>query len=124
MPSRQAIDHRLKLLDSKKKARWVYKTHIKMLRKKEKKAIASIIALLIGWPVGLDKFLEGKSKRGFQIFIGWLITGIAFSFGLYQYTGGDGIGLLIFSLIAISIGTIFFLSELVANLRMFEEAED
>ncbi len=35
-----------------------------MLRKKEKKAITSTIALLIGWPVGLDQFLE-KSKGSY-----------------------------------------------------------
>ncbi len=36
-----------------------------MLRKKEKKTIASMIALLIGWPVGLDNFqrvIKGTNK--------------------------------------------------------------
>ena len=96
-----------------------------MLRKKEKKAITSTIALLIGWPVGLDKFLEGKSKRGFQIFLGWLIAGFLLTFGLSEYINyGEGQGFLVFGSIAVSIGTICFFSELIANLKMFEEAED
>ena len=56
-----------------------------MLRKKEKKAITSTIALLIGWPVGLDKFLEDESGRGFQIFLGWLISGMVFAYGFFEY---------------------------------------
>ena len=96
-----------------------------MLRKKEKKAITSTIALLIGWPVGLDKFLEGKSKRGFQIFLGWLISGIVFTYGLIEYINyQEGAGWLVFGSIAISVGTICFFSELIANLQMFEEGED
>ena len=96
-----------------------------MLRKKEKKAITSTIALLIGWPVGLDKFLEDESGRGFQIFLGWLISGIVFTYGLFEYTKyQEGSGFLVFGSIAISIGTVCFFSELIANLKMFEEAED
>ncbi len=96
-----------------------------MLRKKEKKAITSTIALLIGWPVGLDKFLEGKSKRGFQIFLGWLISGIVLTYGLFEYINyQEGSGFVVFGSIAVSIGTVFFFSELIANLKAFEEAED
>ena len=52
-----------------------------MLRKKEKKAITSIIALLIGWPVGLDQFLEKNNAKGIQSLIGWSIIGILFLVG-------------------------------------------
>tara|TARA_B100001057_G_C22127598_1_gene673272 strand:- start:86 stop:376 length:291 start_codon:yes stop_codon:yes gene_type:complete len=96
-----------------------------MLRKKEKKAITSTIALLIGWPVGLDKFLEGKSKRGFQIFLGWLISGIVLTYGLFEYINyQEGSGFVVFGSIAVSIGTVCFFSELIANLKAFEESED
>ncbi len=98
-----------------------------MLRKKDKKAISSTITLLLGWPIALDEFLEGDNGRGFQIFISWLITGLSFFLGLYQYTsyglneitnglyeyeGDDEIGLLIFSFIAFSIGIIFYFENL------------
>ena len=96
-----------------------------MLRKKEKKAITSTIALLIGWPVGLDKFLECKSKKGFQIFLGWLISGVVFTNGLIEYINSQvGSGYLVFGSIAISIGSVCFFSELIANFKMFEEAEN
>ena len=96
-----------------------------MLRKKEKKAITSTIALLIGWPVGLDKFLEGNSARGFQIFLGWLISGIVLAYGLFEYINyQEGLDYVIIGSIAVSVGTICFFSELIANLQMFEEAED
>ena len=96
-----------------------------MLRKKEKKAITSTIALLIGWPVGLDKFLEDESGRGFQIFLGWLISGIVFTYGLFEYTKyQEGSGFLVFGSIAVSIGTICVFAKLVSNLKAFEEAED
>jgi len=41
-----------------------------MLRKKEKKALASIFMLIIGWPVGLDQFFEGKNEKGISTTIG------------------------------------------------------
>ena len=96
-----------------------------MLRKKEKKAITSNIALLIGWPVGLDKFLEGKSKRGFQIFLGWLISGIVVTYGLIEYINyQEGLDYLVIGSIAVPFGTICFFSELIYNLKRFEESED
>ena len=55
------------------------------VEKERKKAITSTIALLISWPVGLDKFLEDESGRGFQIFLGQLISGIVFTYGLFEY---------------------------------------
>jgi len=29
--------------------------------------------LLIGWPVGLDQFLEGKNEKGIFVTIGWTV---------------------------------------------------
>ncbi len=61
-----------------------------MLRKKEKKALASILMLLIGWPVGLDQFFEGKNEKGISTIIGWTVTALLFLYGLGlkgYYTG-------------------------------------
>ena len=55
-----------------------------MLRKKEKKAITSTIALLIGWPVGLDQFLEGSVETGVAAIIGWTANIIFLVVGLNQ----------------------------------------
>ena len=49
-----------------------------MLRKKEKQAIASIFALLVGWPIGLDRFVEGNSGKGLAVILGWIITATIF----------------------------------------------
>ena len=74
-----------------------------MLRKRENKAITSTIALLIGW----------------------LILGIVLTYGLIEFLNYQEVsGYVVFGLIAISIGTVCFFSELIANLKMFEEAED
>ncbi len=61
-----------------------------MLRKKEKKALASIFMLLIGWPIGLDQFFEGKNEKGISTTIGWTITALLFlyGFGLKGYYTG------------------------------------
>ena len=97
-----------------------------MLRKKEKKAITSIIALLIGWPVGLDQFLEKNNGKGFQSLIGWLITGLLFLFGIGTLgTGSDaGFSLLFLSALGGLVGFVCILIKLVNKLRAFEEAED
>ena len=55
-----------------------------MLRKKEKKAIASIFMLMIGWPVGLDQFFEGKNEKGISTTIGWTLTAFL-SWATYNY---------------------------------------
>ena len=52
-----------------------------MLRKKEKKAITSIISLLIGWPIGLDKFVEGQNEEGVKTILTWLLIIIGFIAG-------------------------------------------
>ena len=97
-----------------------------MLRKKEKKAITSTIALLIGWPVGLDQFLEKNNGKGFQSIIGWLITGVFFLFGIGLLGSGDdsGFGLLFLSALGVLVGSICIFTKLVDKLRAFEEAED
>ena len=53
-----------------------------MLRKKEKKAITSTISLLIGWPVGLDQFLEGSVETSVAAIIGWTANIIFLFVGL------------------------------------------
>ena len=97
-----------------------------MLRKKEKKAIASIIALLIGWPVGLDQFLEKNNTKGIQSLIGWLIVGIFFLVGTGLLISGDvsGSGFWILSVLGALVGFVCILIKLVDKLRAFEEAED
>ncbi len=44
-----------------------------MLRKEEKQAITRIGLLSIGWPVGLDRFYDGKNKDGILSIIGWAL---------------------------------------------------
>jgi len=91
-----------------------------MLRKKEKKAITSIIALLIGWPVGLDQFLEGQNTEGIKIIFGWLLIFVTFVGAIAQ----NEPSVLIFSFIGGFVGIIGLLSKLVSKLKAFEEAED
>ena len=97
-----------------------------MLRKKEKKAITSIIALLIGWPVGLDQFLEKNNGKGIQSLIGWLIIGIFFLVGFGLLASGDdtGFGFWVISALGGLVGIVCILIKLVDKLRAFEEAED
>ncbi len=45
-----------------------------MFRKEEKKAITRLGLLSIGWPLGLDRFYEGKTKEGFFAAIGWALV--------------------------------------------------
>ena len=61
-----------------------------MLRRKEKIALSSILMLLIGWPVGLDQFFDGKNHKGISTTIGWMVTILLFLYGLGlkgYYTG-------------------------------------
>ena len=46
--------------------------------------------LLIGWPVGLDQFLEGKNEKGIFVTIGWTVSLLLlfFGWGLKSYDGG------------------------------------
>tara|TARA_B100000945_G_C20301112_1_gene558089 strand:- start:498 stop:662 length:165 start_codon:yes stop_codon:yes gene_type:complete len=52
-----------------------------MLRKKEKKALASIFILLIGCPVELYQFFEGKNDKGISTNIGWTVIALLFLYG-------------------------------------------
>ena len=38
--------------------------------------------LIIGWPVGLDQFFEGKNEKDFSTTIGWTVTTLLFLYGL------------------------------------------
>ena len=91
-----------------------------MLRKKEKKAITSIIALLIGWPIGLDKFVEGQNEEGVKTILTWLLIIIGFVAGAAL----NEFGYILLSLIGGFVGIIFVLRKLVIQLKAFEEAED
>ena len=97
-----------------------------MLKKKEKKAITSTIALLIGWPVGLDQFLEGNNGKGIQSIAGWLIVGSTFLIGAgFLGTGDDsGFGFCNITALGGLVGTVCILTKLVTKLKAFEEAED
>ena len=92
-----------------------------MLRKKEKKSIASIIALLIGWPVGLDQFLDGNKRNGVMTTVGWLVTFFLFLLGA---SGQSGAGPLLFSFIGAAVGTVCIFKKLVSQLKAFVEADD
>ncbi len=44
-----------------------------MLRKEEKKALTRLALLSIGWPAGLDRFYDGKTRDGIFSIIGWIL---------------------------------------------------
>ena len=96
-----------------------------MLRKKEKKAIASIFLLLLGWPLGLDRFFEGDKKKGFIAFIAWPL-------GFYSLIGLGYLGseymIAVFGFLII-LGLMFYglfrvLRKLVIVSRVFVDADD
>ena len=45
-----------------------------MFRKEEKKALTRLALLSIGWPAGLDRFYDGKTRDGIFSIIGWLLV--------------------------------------------------
>ncbi len=45
-----------------------------MFRKDEKKALTRLALLSIGWPAGLDRFYDGKSRDGIFSIIGWALV--------------------------------------------------
>ena len=96
------------------------------VEKERKKAITSTIALLIGWPVGLDQFLEGNNGKGIQSIAGWLVVGSTFLIGAgFLGTGDDsGFGFWIITALGGLVGTVCILTKLIAKLKAFEEAED
>ena len=94
-----------------------------MLRKKEKKALASILMLLIGWPVGLDQFFEGKNEKGISTTIGWTVTALLFLYGLGlkgYYTGG----VLIIAVLLTLAGSFQACKKLIKVTRAFVDVDD
>ena len=81
---------------------------------------------MIGWPIGLDQFLEGNNGKGVQSLIGWFVVGVLTLVGLGFIGSGDDSGFryLIISVLGGFVGTICILTKLVAKLKAFEEAED
>ncbi len=94
-----------------------------MLRKKEKKAIASILLLLIGWPVGLDQFFEGKNKKGIFITFGWTVTSLLFLYGLGLKGYYTGVILIIAVLLTLA-GSFQACIKLIKVTRAFVDAEN
>ena len=94
-----------------------------MLRKKEKKAIASILMLLIGWPVGLDQFLEGNNEKGIFVTIGWTVSLLLlfFGWGLKSYDGGV---VLIVAVLSILFGSFLACKKLIKVTRAFVEVDE
>ncbi len=45
-----------------------------MFRKEEKKALTRLAVLSIGWPAGLDRFYDGKTRDGIFSILGWLLV--------------------------------------------------
>ena len=98
-------------------------TTSKMLRKKEKKALASILMLLIGWPVGLDQFLEGNNEKGIFVTIGWTVSLLLlfFGWGLKSYDGGV---VLIVGVLLVLLGSFLACKKLIKVTRAFVDADD
>ncbi len=44
-----------------------------MFRKEEKKALTRIGLLAIGWPIGLDRFYDGRTREGVFSLLGWAV---------------------------------------------------
>ena len=106
-----------------------------MFRKEEKKALTRIALLSIGWPLGLDRFYDGKSRDGFFSLIGWAIILGSLMFlspcNGYDYANGgkamvemDISPLIILPLGLGLYGGILVLRKGFRLLRQFETAED
>jgi len=79
--------------------------------------------LLIGWPVGLDQFFEGKNKKGISTIIGWTVTALMFLYGLGlrgYYTGV----VLVFALLFTMFGSLQACKKLFKMTRAFVDAAD
>ena len=94
-----------------------------MFRKKEKKALSSIFMLLIGWPLGLDQFFEGKTKKGIFTTIGWTVTALMFLYGLGLKGYFTGVALLIAVLFTLA-GSFQACKKLFRVTRAFVDADD
>ncbi len=106
-----------------------------MFRKEEKKALTRLAVLSIGWPAGLDRFYDGKTRDGILSIIGWgLIFGsIMFLSPCHGYDyveGSKNISdfstnpLIIAPLALGAYGGILVLRKGFRLLRQFETAED
>ena len=94
-----------------------------MLRKKEKKTLASIFMLIIGWPVGLDQFFEGKNKKGISTTIGWTLKALLFlyGFGLKGYYTGV---VLVIAVFLIIVGSFQACRKLIKVTLAFVDVDD
>ena len=106
-----------------------------MFRKEEKKALTRMAVLSIGWPAGLDRFYEGKTRDGILSIIGWgLIFGSLMILSPchgYNYSESGkamadmSLNPLIFIPLALGVyGAILVLRKGFRLLRQFETSED
>ena len=79
--------------------------------------------LLIGWPVGLDQFLEGNNEKGIFVTIGWTVSLLLlfFGWGIKSYYGPV---VLIVAVLLILFGSFFACKKLIKVTRAFVEADD
>ncbi len=106
-----------------------------MFRKEEKKAITRLLVLSIGWPAGLDRFYEGKSRDGILSIIGWglILGGLIYLSPCHghDYSAGQKIvndmsvnPLITLPLVLGAYGAILIIRKGFRLLRQFEAAED
>ena len=106
-----------------------------MFRKEEKKSLTRLLLLSIGWPIGLDRFYDGKTKDGLLSLIGWaLIFGslmiLSPCHGYDYASGGKEIvdmninPVIILPLAIGAYGGILVLRKGFRLLRQFENSED
>ena len=105
-----------------------------MFRKEEKKALTRLAVLSIGWPLGLDRFYDGKVKEGLLSAIGWLsvFSSIMFlapcpghSHGAETVSSLDSPNaLIVLPLCLGAYGAFLVLRKGFRLLRQFESAED
>ncbi len=105
-----------------------------MFRKEEKKALTRLALLSIGWPAGLDRFYDGKTRDGVLSVIGWaaVLGSIMFMAPCpSKYQAGASIAtmsetnpLIVLPLALGAYGAFLVLRKGFRLLRQFETAED
>ena len=104
-----------------------------MFRKEEKKALTRLGLLSIGWPLGLDRFYEGKTREGVFSAIGWLLVFGSIMFlapcpsqmdGSKYMAMSDANPLVILPLALGAYGALLVLKKGFRLLKQFETAED